>query len=952
MKVYGKRHDAKPGFSLKLLLQYAIFAVYNLLLTKIVVLPVRKLLSRDISIASGYYTLLALLSAAILPVLLDWMRIFYKRGTDRLKNCLTLRNRKYRVVLCLLTVSIITLSLVPYYANLGEHQISIEALGRGNASRRGNEIKIDKIMIDGKSMEPETVLTQGGWFVAAEDGLFTWRDYDFPEGMERTAYGSFQAAQKMEVRFQANLWRGAAKVTVDGETQIVDCFFDSTVRNYQKTCTFAIRGYDRFKPILYLRNLLCMLLLFLLARKAVPLAKKLAARCCAVSEKKKGCRQARRKRDNSVRLKTDAAAKRTKRVHEADAGQLRKYFVIPAMSIVFLIHAYITFSERKLISTAAETTYELIPTFFYVRCVFLLVMLCLLLTVVFSKHLGIQNEDRMYYWLCIGTVLCSLCIRYPIKTWQAEPWWESCGNFLWQTYERGPGGSLLLDDSGYWTLLPRLISIVVLFLFKEIQYAPLITQFFVIALFVFINAKIVKREFSDYFSSEIRFVIALLLGTTPFISHLELLDLHNIGYYAIALMLLCCISDFEKVSWPVLLLDGVIAVLGCCSKLQGVVILPILIPVLIAGWRRMRSKERVFYCFCVAGCLMMVAYILSGVAEGRTLGNVETDTTVLLGATLKHVVQTFLVFIKPYQDGGYWAGCMINLAIVAVLMVCLYFCVCKFERRSVICFSLLAYMGGCALLMVLSYRLQFNGFQDFFEATSIYSDRNNFPLIFSALLFLLVFLSGHFISFSNGRLLLTLSLLVLVTRFSFMPVGLDACVNVKEELNWKAYSACLTKDTYGMPGLNGGFFLLKNAKVYSYGNKEPYKFDAHFFSGVSRSTPLEEEPVQTLSLEDTLSVVSVYTEKRYLPPEEEHIVLELRDGEGRVLKEVAAIGERDRYAIGFILEEPLDNVASLSFVDKDTGSEYFVDPNIYVVVEAPNRGMSADAGWGAISLEE
>lgn len=580
-------------------------------------------------------------------------------------------------------------------------------------------------------------------------------------------------------------------------------------------------------------------------------------------------------------------------------------------------------------------------------------MSCLFLILLFSKRLGIKNEDRMYYWLSIGFVLCSLCIRYPIKTWQAEPYWESFSNLLWQTYERGASGSILLDDSGYWTLLPRLIAILALFVFRDIQNAALIAQFFVVALFVFINAKIVKKEFSDYLCTEIRFVIALILGAAPSVGHWDILNLHNIGYCAIVLMLLCCISDLKKLSWPILILDGIIAALGCCSKLQGVVILPIILVILIFGWKRLCNKERVFYSFCILGCLMMIVYVLADIAETIGIGGIQTNIIVLFGASLKHIMQTMLFFIIPYNAGGYWGGGIMNGIVAVVLLICIYLCICRFElRRSVICFSLLAYMAGCNLLMALSGRLQFDGFDDFLNATSLFSDRNSFPLIIAALLFVLVFLSGRFISSVKKGPLVSFCLLLLLIRFSFIPVGLGTYVNAREQSNWHDYSVCLTNDIYGMPGLNNGWFVLKNAKVYAYTSVEPNKIDAHFFSGVSKHTQIDSDPVNMLSLGDTLSIVSVYAEKTYLLPKEEHIALELRGSDGSILQQVEAIGDRERYAIGFILDKPLDGVTSIAFVNKDTGSEYFVASNIYVVIEAPNRGMSAEPAWGINSLEE
>lgn len=60
----GDDSDIQP--SLKLLLQYAIFAVCNIPLTKVGVFFVKLLLHKEIYIDSGYYTLLAILAAYML----------------------------------------------------------------------------------------------------------------------------------------------------------------------------------------------------------------------------------------------------------------------------------------------------------------------------------------------------------------------------------------------------------------------------------------------------------------------------------------------------------------------------------------------------------------------------------------------------------------------------------------------------------------------------------------------------------------------------------------------------------------------------------------------------------------------------------------------------------------------------------------------------------------------
>lgn len=83
--VHVKRHNAKFDPSVRLLLQYAIFAACNIPLTKIGIVIVKRLLGKEIFIDSGYYTLLAILSAIVLPYLLDSARKAYRDREKILK---------------------------------------------------------------------------------------------------------------------------------------------------------------------------------------------------------------------------------------------------------------------------------------------------------------------------------------------------------------------------------------------------------------------------------------------------------------------------------------------------------------------------------------------------------------------------------------------------------------------------------------------------------------------------------------------------------------------------------------------------------------------------------------------------------------------------------------------------------------------------------------------------
>lgn len=132
--IYGKRHNVEPELSISYLMQYAILVACNVPLTKIGVALARKLLRWDISIDSGYYTLLALMAASVLPMLLEKIQAVYLDRTilfqagkklfgrllskvkslcQKCKVLLTKRSMKYKQKL-LISVLLIGLTVIAY----------------------------------------------------------------------------------------------------------------------------------------------------------------------------------------------------------------------------------------------------------------------------------------------------------------------------------------------------------------------------------------------------------------------------------------------------------------------------------------------------------------------------------------------------------------------------------------------------------------------------------------------------------------------------------------------------------------------------------------------------------------------------------------------------------------------------------------------------------------------
>lgn len=69
-----RRQARKPAFSLELLFDYCIAVACNIPVTKLFVVLFRLVTGMQLSMESSYYTVLALLSAALLPYVLEFLR--------------------------------------------------------------------------------------------------------------------------------------------------------------------------------------------------------------------------------------------------------------------------------------------------------------------------------------------------------------------------------------------------------------------------------------------------------------------------------------------------------------------------------------------------------------------------------------------------------------------------------------------------------------------------------------------------------------------------------------------------------------------------------------------------------------------------------------------------------------------------------------------------------------
>lgn len=638
-----------------------------------------------------------------------------------------------------------------------------------------------------------------------------------------------------------------------------------------------------------------------------------------------------------------------------DSNSIVEQYSIPLCGcLVAFIGLYasacLTFYERNIKDISNDMLQNPV---FKTRILLLVLMSFLFLTLVYIMYSQKSNKEFYLYWICVGFIFLAFLIRYPIRSWQAEPYWETSTNFIWQTYNRGPIKSILLDDSGYWVLLPRLLSIIVIFMLKQMKYAPFLLQGITILFWCFTCAKFIKKEFNNYCTVEIRFATALFWGISTYFTVYQIVSLHNVAYIGGMLMLLCCIMDMNEVSKPIFILDVILIFLSCCSKMHLCVIAPIAIALLLVFKHKLHVRLKFLLYSCLTGNMLMVLYHLSGISESATYGLTKDIGSVLL-TTFHYFIQSFTYFFKNYNKNGYYGGFIYNFAIISILTTILAISIQKRNRKSIIGICLGIFSIGVAMMNALSKQIpiMITDFKQLFTCTSYYPGRNGFLGLFAVYLLCIVFISNY-LSQPDKKILEKIILLCvmcfLMFRFSVVP---ESLTNLSCDLNWKKYSFCLNNNSYGIPaGASKGMFLLKNARVKYWGNEDVTTYNGHFAAGVSKITKLEDTNTHEIFLESKENIVSVYANKFSLKQTEIPAML-LLDQNGQVVYTIKGISETGRYTVGFILNQPCKDIMGISFVDSITGEPYYMASDIYVVVEDPGKGIIGDGGWGSPSLEE
>lgn len=601
---------------------------------------------------------------------------------------------------------------------------------------------------------------------------------------------------------------------------------------------------------------------------------------------------------------------------------------------------------------ALRATTQVFPNHTQVRMWFLflyLILFVFLAVTLFGQH-GRYRSLKLQM-IAFGMIYLCLMIRFPRLTWQTETHWESGSNFIWQTYIRGWKDSLLLDDAGYWCLFPRVISIFSIMIFG-VKNALFAAQMFCAALYSAVFAKFVNKAYDCYHCDEIRFIISLFIGGTAFLPLGSLIALNNIGYVGGIYLMLCFMQDLDKISRLRFALMCIFSILMCISKFHYVVLIPIMLVALV-GFKTYTKRLRIYIISCMVGPVCMLIYHVLGIAEARSFPIVGQSLATKILTVWFDFEQAILVFFKDYNENGYWGGLVYNLAILIFLVYALVLILKRRGPRKWICLGLAVWVCGILFANVSGGQVSKFIVQiaDFTIATSYTVNRHEMLAIMGILLLFVIFLSDGFVfkTKSKQKNLVLLSLLMLlVFRFALRP---GSGLSTSNDSNWFRFSRCLANESYAIPnGTNQGLFLVKNADVHYFGNKDIPTSNGRFLTGVSTKNMMSGDIQAITQMEiEECTLISVYAQKFRISQLDE-IAMGVVDEQGEVLAMIPAIVELDRNFIGFVADQPIEGAKRIYFINSRTKQPFYLSTYLFVVSENLERGIAGTANDGGSSL--
>lgn len=436
-----------------------------------------------------------------------------------------------------------------------------------------------------------------------------------------------------------------------------------------------------------------------------------------------------------------------------------------------------------------------------------------------------KGKNKKIFFSTALIVYLLITIKSPITTIYAEPYAEIVTNFFVNANMKSFANNIFLMDAGYLPLYQRVLSLIVVKIFKfSPKIAVILMQNVAIIILSLISSMFVLKEYYKYGNIYFRFVICIILGGFTIVPYTESHTFINFGYFNLIAIILISLLNFEEIDRKKYILILFLTVFLCISKSYFIILLPISgIILLVAGilYRKLTKRQMIYVSVIAISTMIQTGYIYMNRFLWVKNGKIAVTISNILNNVFHQTVQQVIFLFYPFTTGvNVWNINTIFFLILALsVIVSLYFLYKYRNIESLLQVVLLALIFGTTLFNVMA-KIWFEEIYWTKSVGSINSRHSffiNISIIFFVIFFIYNFLQKEKKLYKKEKVYMIFGLIIFIR---FLIFDNNNSIDIKESFSdWKLYSQFYHEKEYIIP-LNPNFwYIFKNVKVHYIGHK-------------------------------------------------------------------------------------------------------------------------------------
>lgn len=554
------------------------------------------------------------------------------------------------------------------------------------------------------------------------------------------------------------------------------------------------------------------------------------------------------------------------------------------------------------------------------------------------------NDSKEYIFIFTMIIIAlATSFKYPTLTFKAEAWAESAVHFYKLASEESVIKNLTALEGGlYISLFNALLSTISVKLLSLGKNYILFTQLCALVFSAACSSIFCLKYFRRYFSDLSRVLLSIFVGV--FLFDGEFRAFIGISYFAIVFIIGSCLYDMKQMNKVKYIMLCLLTVIICLSKMSYVILFPTAIITLILFLKQLDIRKRNYLIIIAVssfleGLLSLVIKKLNSTSliGGTNLGDISTPPIFeLIEKTIYYFIQiVYSVFIRKNNLNYPY---MINLFLMLVLLFSIsssmYWIYRKNKYEIYGRIILILYVLGiaqCGLSLVSNASINPLSDINWNSNVIIYQNRHfifsYISIIFISIVYLFILkeyisdkirpnISNKFISYAE--IILVVCGMVIYCNYYELSNVADFTNTELSHSDWKSYSKALNKDTYCIRVAPEGRFLTKNSSVSSINN------DNNIYNEVD---------IREVG-DKSKRVIAIYANK-YLYTNQlknRKYIMTMYDSNNNKISEVMQSNDEYRQYIGFIIDNPLENVDKVEFTYED-GEPAYLQNTLYVARE-------------------